>query len=206
MAKPKPRVYCSGPLFNEIERDEMREIADALESRGLETFLPHRDGLEFTPVLSLLVGMGLDRDEAHSLWEKAIFALDVYQAVSGCEAMVVNLNGRVPDEGAIVEAALARCTGKVMVGYKNDLRSLHSGRDNPMVSGLFDFRVHVSIHSAVSAVEAGLRMREEKNEAGPAHAVETSDCAVLGRELWEAMQKAGDLIAMAELLKERLLT
>jgi hypothetical protein len=30
---------------------------------------------------------------------QAIFALDVYQVLVSCEGTVVNLNGRVPDEG-----------------------------------------------------------------------------------------------------------
>lgn len=34
MNKHQARVYCSGPLFNEKEREEMQQIADALEKAG----------------------------------------------------------------------------------------------------------------------------------------------------------------------------
>ena len=81
------------------------EISEALEKAGFETFLPHRNGLEFTPLAQVLEGMGVDHEEALRFWDHAIFALDVYQATRGCDAVIVNLNGRVPDEGAVVEAA-----------------------------------------------------------------------------------------------------
>lgn len=38
-----PRVYVAGPLFNTHERWYLERIAEALESAGYETFLPHRD-------------------------------------------------------------------------------------------------------------------------------------------------------------------
>jgi nucleoside 2-deoxyribosyltransferase len=37
---------------------------------------------------------------------KAIFSLDTYQLLRQCDVVVANLNGRVPDEGTIVEATL----------------------------------------------------------------------------------------------------
>lgn len=141
MGVPRPRIYCSGPLFNDSERAEMAQIATALESAGFDTFLPHRDGLEFRALLGDLMMAGLALEDAQAAWDRAIFALDAYQAVEGCDAVVVNLNGRVPDEGAVAEAAMAWARGRVVIGYKNDLRSLVMGRDNAMVAGLVGFRV-----------------------------------------------------------------
>jgi len=114
------RVYCAGPLFNAKERQEMQEIADELEDAGFETFLPHRDGLEMAKCTDALKAEGLPESEAGELLSRAIFALDVYQVIHGCDAVFVNLNGRVPDEGAVSEAALAWCSGKHIVGYKAD--------------------------------------------------------------------------------------
>ena len=43
-------------------------------------------------------------------------------------------------EGAVAEASMAWCAGKVVVGYKADGRSLVLGHDNAMISGLIDFQ------------------------------------------------------------------
>ena len=96
-----PRVYCAGPLFNACEKREMTEIADALTAAGHPVYLPHRDGMEFRRIHPLLYARGYDRDEAAEFLHKSIFALDVYQLAVACDAMVWNLNGRVPDEGAV---------------------------------------------------------------------------------------------------------
>ena len=97
-------VYCAGPLFNQSERDEMTAIAEVLVSQGHSVFLPHRDGMEFRLVREALIEQGWAPEIAGSFLHEAIFALDVYQLAIACDAMVWNLNGRVPDEGAVSEA------------------------------------------------------------------------------------------------------
>lgn len=103
------RIYCSGPLFCPEEIAGMTHIARTLESAGHETFLPHRDGVEAYVLgraggpLARLPGM----DSILGAIGKAIFALDVYQIVVRCDALVFNMNGRVPDEGGVVETAIA---------------------------------------------------------------------------------------------------
>jgi nucleoside 2-deoxyribosyltransferase len=200
MPEPKPRVYCSGPLFNDPERAEMEEIARALEAAGFATFLPHRDGLEFRPLLPVLIGRGLDLDRAQAAWDRAIFALDVYQVAAGCAAVVVNLNGRVPDEGAVTEAALAYAAGRVVVGYKADLRSLVAGRDNAMVAGLFGFRTRGSVAGAVEAVREEIaRPRVAATPVADA-AGPFGETVRLGERIWDALARDGDLDAVADLL------
>ena len=51
------------------------------------------------------------------------------------------MNGRVPDEGAMVETGIAWAFEKPIVIYKNDSRSLLSGIDNPLVIGLSNFNL-----------------------------------------------------------------
>ena len=130
------RIYCSGPLFCAEEVGGMTAIAQTLEHAGYDTFLPHRDGLE--PYVlrfgnSMLSGLvpgvrgGVDY---------AIFALDVFELVERCDAVVCNLNGRVPDEGMIVEAAIAYAVGKPVVLYKADSRAPFGGHDNAMLTAL----------------------------------------------------------------------
>ena len=116
----------------------MTRLSEVLEQAGYATFVPHRDGLECYalnasshPKLAALAGA-----LAGSTLSKAIFALDTFQVLSRCDGLVCNLNGRVPDEGAVAEAAMAFTAGKPVVLYKNDERSLSGGLDNSMVVGL----------------------------------------------------------------------
>lgn len=151
-----PQIYCAGPLFNEAERGEMAEIAAKLESAGFSTFLPHRDGLEFARILPELGRLGLDASNADETVQRAIFSLDVYQLLSRSDGVVANLNGRVPDEGTVVEASLAWLSGKALVLYKADVRTSLSGSDNPMLVGLGNFRIVNNIHELPSMLSLEL--------------------------------------------------
>ena len=137
--KAVPRIYCAGPLFNQTEQAEMAEIARTLEAAGFSVFLPQRDGFLFTDVHREFLRGGYESAEATRLIQQAIFWLDVSEVVSGCQGLVLNLNGRVPDEGAVAEAAMAWMAGKTIVLYKADCRSLIQGSDNPLVLGLGNF-------------------------------------------------------------------
>ncbi len=133
------RIYCGGPLFNRPEQEEMAEIARTLEGAGFSVFLPHRDGFVFTDVHREFLRGGYDSGEASRMIQQAIFWLDVYEVLAGCQGLVLNMNGRVPDEGAVAEAAMAWMAGKAIVLYKADSRSLIQGNDNPLVLGLGNF-------------------------------------------------------------------
>ncbi|MBW1959649.1 MAG: nucleoside 2-deoxyribosyltransferase [Deltaproteobacteria bacterium] len=134
------KIYCAGPLFNPTERADMQAIAESLENAGYEVFLPHRDGIEFSKLNSMLMACGYSSDKANSLLTKAIFYIDTYQ-IDDSDGLVLNMNGRVPDEGAMVEAGIAWALEKPIVIYKNDSRSLLSGIDNPLVIGLSNFNL-----------------------------------------------------------------
>jgi nucleoside 2-deoxyribosyltransferase len=144
MAKPDNtpyHIYCAGPLFNPSERAEMEMLAEALEQGGFKTFLPHRDGFIFGAIVPDLVRAGYPLNVAQWMARQAIFALDVQQVLLECDGTVVNLNGRVPDEGAVVEGAIAWTAGKPVVLFKDDARSKIDGLDNPLVAGLGGFRL-----------------------------------------------------------------
>jgi nucleoside 2-deoxyribosyltransferase len=132
------KIYCAGPLFNNKEKEEMTEIAAALEECGFSVFLPHRDGFEFAHLLDVLKTIGVSEAKANRLLNKAIFTLDVYEVLNS-DGLILNINGRVPDEGATVEAGIAWNAGKRVVIYKNDARTLINGTDNPLLLGLSDF-------------------------------------------------------------------
>lgn len=153
------RVYCSGPLFCAEEVGGMNAIAKVLEAAGHETFLPHRDGLEPYVMrfgdLPVPPGFG----EIRKRIDQAIFALDVYELTERCDAVVCNLNGRVPDEGMIVEAALAFAAGVPLVLYKDDARAPFGGHDNSMLTGLAHGTVVRELTSIVAALEAAFKPR-----------------------------------------------
>lgn len=132
----KHRIYCSGPVFCAEEIGGMNAVAKVLEEAGFQAFLPHRDGLE-SYVLRFSNSSFLSNVfPIRKRIDYAIFSLDVYELIERCDAVVCNLNGRVPDEGMIVESALAYAAGKPLVFFKNDLRAPFGGYDNSMLTSL----------------------------------------------------------------------
>ncbi|MDA3896592.1 MAG: nucleoside 2-deoxyribosyltransferase [Desulfobacteraceae bacterium] len=129
-------VYCSGPLFCPEEIGSMTAISNVIENAGFQTFLPHRDGLEAYILKLVNSPVNINIFKSRDMVERAVFALDVFQVVKRCSAFVFNMNGRVPDEGGVAEAAIAFAAGKPVIIYKNDYRSVFNGCDNSMVSGL----------------------------------------------------------------------
>jgi nucleoside 2-deoxyribosyltransferase len=157
--QPARRIYCAGPLFNRAEQEEMAEIARTLEGSGFSVFLPHRDGFVFADVHREFLRGGYESAEASRMIQQAIFWLDTYQVLAGCDGLVLNMNGRVPDEGAVAEAAMAWIAGKAIVLYKADSRSLIQGNDNPLVAGLGGFVTVSTIPEIVYAFTQLFRAR-----------------------------------------------
>jgi nucleoside 2-deoxyribosyltransferase len=197
------RVYCAGPLFNQSERDEMTAIANALRDEGFAVYLPHSDGMEFRLVHHCLTSRGWEPALAAKFLHQAIFALDVFQLVSECDSVVWNLNGRVPDEGAVSEAAIAWTLGKPMIAYKDDVRSLITGRDNPLLVGLVDFEVVRSLAEIVPALRE--QIATAPATASPRLPKGVSEWVERGRRLWAAMREhdaTGDSAAIADFVAE----
>jgi nucleoside 2-deoxyribosyltransferase len=193
------RVYCAGPLFNESERDEMNRIGTALRQAGFETFVPHADSLEFAQVHPHLAAHGYDAAQIGQVIHRAIFALDTYQVVCGCGALVLNMNGRVPDEGAVAEAAMAWALGKPIVIFKADARSKISGRDNPLIVGQANFETVDDIQQlgpklAARVMELGLD--SAWHVPCPAHLHDTLSA---GGQLWQRIEQLGPQRSLAEL-------
>jgi nucleoside 2-deoxyribosyltransferase len=206
MATPKHTVYCAGPIFNAKEREEMAELAAALENAGFGTFLPQKDGLELTVCVKALTQRGMNHKKAAQMVGKAIFALDVYQVVKGCQGILVNLNGRVPDEGAVSEAAIAWSAGKAVVGYKADGRSVFLGGDNPLVAGLFDFDICCTIDNAVESMVSALASPNAPRKILNTRRKQLTGYLRLGEQIWAVMHYEDRIQKVAEVLqKESLL-
>ena len=138
MSSKTQKIYCAGPLFNPKEREDMNSIATVLETAGYSVFLPQRDGLELARLLPILIKKDISEKNASMVLNKAIFSLDVFEIIDS-DGVILNSNGRVPDEGAMVEAGIAWAHEKPIVIFKNDDRSLIQGNCNPLVMGLADF-------------------------------------------------------------------
>ena len=121
------KVYFAGPLFNQSEKDFNLKLTNVLEEFGYEVFLPQRDGIE----AALLEG----KTEEELI--EMIFSLDE-KNVLDADIIFMNLDGRVPDEGACVELGIAYESGKRCYGFKSDARSVELNMDlNPMISECF---------------------------------------------------------------------
>lgn len=150
--REKHRIYCSGPLFCAEEIGGMSAIAKVLEDAGFQTFLPHRDGLEGYVLRFANASFSSAIPGMRARVDYAIFSLDVYELIERCSAAVCNLNGRVPDEGMIVEAALAYAAGKPLVLFKNDVRAPFGGYDNSMLTSLAHGKIVRKLRELPSAL------------------------------------------------------
>ena len=119
------RVYFAGPLFNQAEKDFNTKLAQVLEDAGYQVFLPQRDGIEAAQL----------EGKSEEALIKMIFELDAGE-VKKADILFMNLDGRVPDEGACVELGIAFASGKRCYGFKTDTRACERSLDlNPMISG-----------------------------------------------------------------------
>jgi nucleoside 2-deoxyribosyltransferase len=180
-------IYCSGPLFCPEEIAGMQAISQTLEKSGYTTYLPHRDGLEAyvlkyinTPLNTRLFGIRNHIDQA-------IFALDIYQIVKCCQAIVVNLNGRTPDEGAIVEASIAFSCNKPVLFYKNDSRFPFNGRDNAMILGLTSYPIESDIDAIPKRLDQILK-NDDHNSVNIDLNGQLSKSIAHGERIWTLMK------------------
>lgn len=204
MPESRGTIYCAGPLFNAAERREMTAIADVLVQNGYAVYLPHRDGMEFRLILDELTARGWESPTAGQFLHAAIFALDVYQLAEECAALVWNLNGRVPDEGAVSEAAMAWTLGKPLVAYRDDVRSLIAGRVNPLLVGMVDFQTVDEI-AAIPKQLARQMQQVSAVEFTPNVPPAMQRVAQLGRQLWRTLQNehaAGDNKTIADVVEQ----
>ncbi len=202
--KPASRIYCAGPLFNRAEQQEMAEIAHVLESAGFSVFLPHRDSFVFADVHREFLRAGYTSEESTWMIQQAIFWLDTYEIVSRCQGLALNMNGRVPDEGAVAEATMAWMAGKAIVLYKSDARSLIHGSDNPLVLGLGGF---VKVSTVPEIAYAFTQLFRSKR-AGPEMSLPRAVKSVIapGRRLSQrlaACQSTADLVPIIVSLARR---
>jgi nucleoside 2-deoxyribosyltransferase len=118
------KVYIASALFSDAERSANEAMASILE-KWCDVFLPQRDGC----LLTTLIERGMGVNEAYSF----IFKKDI-TALSQCDAIMINLDGRTIDEGAAFELGYAYANAELCVGYHTDVRVLLQWGLNPMIT------------------------------------------------------------------------
>lgn len=183
-------VYLAGPLFNARERLEMEQIASVLEAEGFQTFLPHRDGFLLAYIQPFIVeNFGISSEMAAAMTARAVDALDVYQVIVANGSLVVNLNGRVPDEGAVIENTMAWILGKPAVAYRDDFRVLTMSIQNPLVSGRTDFVQVREIAKIPSALKTQIELMQHASESSFNPTPRVSERISEGKALWDLLKK-----------------
>ena len=145
--------YISAPLFNEMELKFNERIAIFLEKFGFSTYLPQRDGGEDEMLL-----------KDPELWpeiSRKVFKRDV-DALKTSSALIMIMDGRVPDEGACVELGMAYAFGKICIGFQTDTRRFATGQNNLML----DYSLSYSIVHDWESLEKLLVKIKEKIKNG----------------------------------------
>ncbi len=181
-------VYCAGPLFDTKQREEMASIAEALERGGFKVFLPQRDGICFQDAIDYAQTVEADYSAACAKLKLLIFALDVHQVMEECDALVLNLNGELPDGGSVAEAAMAWAAGKPVVLYSKHADPAITGSGNPLIAGLGEFTLVAEGDSLPRAVEAALQRQRGPRRELAAH---VRDVAELGSAVAKALRSGG---------------
>ncbi len=135
------KVLIASPGYNKGELKERGEIAEILISAGYEPLFPGFLGIPYPSLIPEITKIGYSSEKAGLLARTITNDQGRFKACRLADATILNLNGRVPDEGAIVLAAYTFANGKPVLVYKQDGRAVFLGRDNPLVEGLGNFKI-----------------------------------------------------------------
>ena len=123
-------------LIDSGDKNYGDKIAEYLKK--LETSLGSMSYKEVKDILAEIdshFAAGIAKGKSEEELIKMIFALDSTE-VKNADIVFMNIDGRVPDEGACVELGMAYGIGKRCYGFKTDTHSVELGLDmNPMISG-----------------------------------------------------------------------
>jgi len=124
----QPRIYYAASLASEAERDFNRRVVGMIHDLGYSTWFPQEDAGLLTEYIEE-DGMTLEEGRQY------IFDLNIRE-VQACDMMVLCLDGRVPDEGACIEAGIAWGMHKRIIALKTDFREGEPGGNNIMIDGI----------------------------------------------------------------------
>ena len=121
-------LYLAAPLFSEGERLTNLAICAVIEP-PCNVYIPQRDG----PLVEEVIAKGATPAQAGQL----AYLCDI-DALNWCDYVVAILDGRALDEGVCIEMGYAKALGKLIIGYKTDVRCVLPWGNNPMVEGCVD--------------------------------------------------------------------
>lgn len=121
MPKKKTTIYFAASLFNGRETLFNIILASKLERRGYLVRLPQRDGYEFAN-LDAALRKKLPRAEVAQARQTIIYLLDIGIFIAQSDIVVANLDEPL-DPGVDIELCCGRATGKLIVGFRTDVRA-----------------------------------------------------------------------------------
>ena len=139
------KAYIAGPLFNDAEKAFNLKLDALIQSLGIQTYLPQRDGGE--SIRMIREGQQPERVR------RRLFELDVSQ-VKACDLFICILNGRVPDEGTCVELGMAYILGKECIGYQTDSRRFALDYNNLMIENALNGGLALTLDQLSNLVKA----------------------------------------------------
>ena len=136
----KKKVYIAGPLFNQHERQYLEDMANHLESNGLECFLPHRDlkGVEESE---------LKTTEMSQETKDKIFSIDL-NALKNADITVALITGWDIDSGTSAEIGYTYARNKHIIAVDASERRFR----NLFVEGMIYKKVH-NIGQIITAIK-----------------------------------------------------
>lgn len=127
------RAYIAGPLFCQAEREYNLKLKERLSEFSIEAILPQDSDMLFEA--EKMGDSAYAAEAAKKIFERDLALLE------SCDVLVINLDGRVPDEGACVELGYAYAKGIPAYGIKTDVRVSEFGIDNMMIAGMLGDRI-----------------------------------------------------------------
>ncbi len=128
----RPTAYYAAGLFNEAQRTFNLRVKAMLDELGFELWFPQEDAGFIEDYLE----QGMTLQEArHHIFEQNL------EAVRDSDVLIINLDGRVPDEGACIEAGVAFGWDKRLIGLQTDFRAVEPGGNNLMIDGVLNYEI-----------------------------------------------------------------
>jgi deoxyadenosine/deoxycytidine kinase len=155
-ATHKPKIYYASSLFNEGERTFNLRVKAVLDGLGFETWFPQEDA----GFLERYMEQGMSLEEAR----QAIFRMNL-AAVEESDVLLFNLDGRVPDEGACIEAGIAYGRGKRCIGLQTDFRAVEPGGNNLMIDGVVRYEIAGNLDDLKSMLKDFVANREAQQDS-----------------------------------------
>lgn len=139
------RAYFAGPLFSTGELEYNRLCQKEFERHGIELVLPQDNDLDIDEDM-MLSDKAYAEDTARRVADADLRLLD------SCDALIINLDGRVPDEGACFELGYAYGRRMGCYGLQTDVRRAEYGINNMMIERALIGRIGSSIEEVVTFI------------------------------------------------------